>query len=114
MAEIQGVHQFDQEPLLANQFTVSHGADRFTIDFRNMVPQFGPNGEPSFVLVHRVVQFDPYFLKNFVAALQENIKKYETQYGGIKKPEAVLKAEKDTKKTQGKLETTSDKISYVG
>ena len=113
--QIPGVQQFDQQPMLVNQYTINHGPEKFVIDLRNMLPQFGPNGEPTFVLAHKMVLFDPYVLKGFAASMLENIKKYEERYGTIKKPDAVLKAEKEVKKNQVKMEaTTSEKISYVG
>ena len=115
MKEIQIIPHFDKEPLLVNQYTINHGPDKFILDFSNLGPQFNPNGEAILIMNHKVVMFDPYFMKAFASLLVDNIKKYENLFGPIKKPEAVLKAEKEAKKNQLKSgATTSDKVSYVG
>ena len=113
--QIQGIQNFDKDALLANQYTIGHMPERFVLDFKAMVPQFLPTGEPQMVLTHSVILFDPYFAKQFLVSLQDNIAKYESSFGKIKKPEAVVKAEKDAKNSKQKVElTTSEKIAYVG
>ena len=115
MEQIQGIQNFDKDALLANQYTIGHTPDRFIFEFKALVPQFLPSGQPNMVLTHKVLLLDPYFAKQFLVSLQDNITKYEAAFGKIKKPDAVQKAEKDAKNLQPKVEaTTSEKISYVG
>ncbi len=111
--EMQGVQNFDREPVLVSQYTINHTPDKFVFDFRSMVPQFGPDGKPTMVLNHKVAMFEPYFVKQFLASLKENIKRYEDKFGKIKKPEALKEAEKEAKKNLAEA-TTGEKIGYVG
>ena len=106
--EISATHKFEKEPLQANQYTISHDQGGFLIDFRNMFPQFSPDGEPIFVLNHRTVTLDPPFLKQFIESLKDNIKKYEDKFGEIKEKEVVPEAKKP------ETITKSESLGYVG
>lgn len=59
----------------ANALQISHTKDEFVFDFLSLFP---PQGH----LVSRVVT-SPAHAKQIVAALTENIKKYETQHGAL-------------------------------
>lgn len=60
----------------ANMMMVAHTKEEFVLDFINMLP-------PSGIVNARVVT-SPEHLKRIVAALSENVKKYEEQFGTIK------------------------------
>ena len=60
----------------ANMMMVAHTKEEFVLDFMNMFP---PQG-----IVNARVITSPSHLKRIVAALADNIKKYESQFGTIK------------------------------
>lgn len=109
--QIKVVQNFDNHPLMSNQQTISHTAERFIIDFQGVVVQFDPNNQPTMLVNHKAVMIDPYKIKGFLDALTENIKKYEEKYGKIKEPEAITKAKKEIKSMQS---TPTEKPSYLG
>lgn len=59
----------------ANMMQVSHTREEFVLDFVNLIP-------PSGQLVSRVL-VSPAHAKRIMAALADNIKKYETQFAKI-------------------------------
>ena len=59
----------------ANMVQIGHTAEEFILDFMNLVP-------PAGILVSRVI-VSPSHAKRLAAALQENIKRYEGQFGTI-------------------------------
>ena len=60
----------------ANMAQIAHTPEEFVIDFMNLFP-------PSGIVTSRVI-VSPQHIKRIVAALQENIKRYEEQFGNIK------------------------------
>ncbi len=67
----------------ANALQISHTKDEFVFDFLSLFP---PQGN----LVSRVVT-SPAHAKQIVAALADNIKKYEAQFGQLTASEAPVK-----------------------
>lgn len=59
----------------ANNVMIAHSREEFILDFMNIFP---PQGQ----LVSRVI-VSPGHAKRLLKALEENIKKYEAQHGGI-------------------------------
>lgn len=59
----------------ANMVQISHGPEEFVLDFMNIFP-------PQGTLASRVI-VSPGHMKRLVAAMQENIKRYEGQFGNI-------------------------------
>ena len=64
----------------ANMVQVGHTPEEFMLDFMGLFP-------PAGMLVSRVI-VSPGHMKRLAAAMQENIKKYEEQFGGIKESQA--------------------------
>ncbi len=62
----------------SNLAIISHSPDEFIIDFIFIQPQV-----PKAKVRARVIT-SPQHIKRFVAALQDNIKKYEEKFGEIK------------------------------
>src|SRR3989338_2630720 len=60
----------------ANMMQVQHNAEEFVLDFMNIVP---PNG----VISSRII-VSPGHMKRMIAALQENMSRYEQTFGNIK------------------------------
>lgn len=68
--------------LYSNQAMIRHGRDEFIIDFLNYVP-----GDSSAIDVARVI-LSPSHFKGLLAAVQDNLSKYEDQFGKIKEFQA--------------------------
>ncbi len=60
----------------ANMVQVGHTGEEFILDFMNIFP-------PTGILASRVV-LSPAHAKRLAAALLDNVKKYEAQFGSIK------------------------------
>lgn len=70
----------DLKGVYSNMVQVTHTQEEFILDFFNVV---SPNG----VLAARVI-LSPGHLKRLAAALQENLKKYESRFGPVTPAEA--------------------------
>ncbi|MFA6919352.1 MAG: DUF3467 domain-containing protein [Patescibacteria group bacterium] len=64
----------------ANAMQISHNKEEFIMSFFNVVP---PGGR----VVARVIS-SPGHLKNMIFALQDNLKKYEAQFGSVTQAES--------------------------
>lgn len=69
----------------ANMMMVQHTQEEFILDFLNIVP-------PAGIVTARVVT-SPGHLKRIIAALAENLKKYEQQFGAVKEAPAPVSQE---------------------
>ncbi len=117
MKEPVNVHIVDGEPFFAHEVTVNFTPTQFSFDFKCITPRTDPRSknQVSFLLKHNVVMTDPWHVKQICSVLTNVIKKYEEEFGTIKKPKAVEKAEKKQKslgtaQTQDKTETPT----YLG
>ncbi len=82
-------HQSEQQPqqmqiklpdeilkgVYANAVQVAHTPEEFILDFFNLFPPAG--------IVNARIFVSPAHMKRFLAALQDNIQRYEDQYGKI-------------------------------
>src|SRR5437764_12146706 len=68
--------------IYARMVQVGHTPEEFILDFMNFFP-------PTGILASRVI-VSPSHLKRIVAALQDNLKKYEQQFGAIKASEGPV------------------------
>ena len=101
------------EEFLADEVSVSHSPIRFVIDFKSISPRMDiANQPPRMVIKHNVVLVDPYFARELLSVIKDNIEKYEAKFGPIKKPATLEKYEKDAKVT-GKAPKIS-KQDYFG
>ena len=64
----------------ANMAQVGHTPEEFILDFMNLFP-------PAGIITSRVI-ISPGHMKRIAAALADNIKRYEEQFGTIKASEA--------------------------
>lgn len=72
----------------ANLMFASHSKEEFILDF---ISAFGPQGEQ----VAKVI-VSPGHFKRIVAAVADNLKKYEAQFGPIKEEQGPATAEKSS------------------
>jgi hypothetical protein len=92
----------------SDNVTVSHSSSKFVIDFSQTTPRFDSfedKNQQTFVIKHKTLVLDPQFAKIFSNILQQNIKRYEKNFGSIKIP----KQKKDKEKVE-KVEATR----YIG
>jgi hypothetical protein len=66
----------------ANAMGVSHSKEEFVVDFMNMYPY-----QRAGIVTARVIT-SPGHMKRIYKALEENIKKYEQQFGKIEEAQA--------------------------
>ena len=67
----------------SNLMMISHRKEEFILDFLFLQPQRSPNGRSVATLRSRVIT-SPEHARRILAALQENIRRYEQAYGEIK------------------------------
>ncbi len=70
----------DLEPTYSNFAIISHSPSEIVIDFARLLP-----GNPSSKVLARVV-LTPLNAKLLLRALQENLSKYEEQFGEVRMP----------------------------
>ena len=68
----------EAEGIYSNLALITHSAAEFVFDFTRILP-----GKPKAKVYARIIK-TPQHAKSLLLALQENIKKYEEQYGEIK------------------------------
>ncbi len=68
----------EAEGIYSNLALISHSPAEFVLDFTRMLP-----GVPKAKVYARIIM-TPQHAKSFLRALQENIAKYEQQFGEIK------------------------------
>lgn len=68
----------EAEGIYSNLALISHSPAEFVIDFTRMLP-----GVPKTKVYSRIIM-TPQHAKSFLRALQENVSKYEKQFGEIK------------------------------
>jgi len=88
--------------------TVSHSSNKFVVDFSQTTPRFDSfegNNQQTFVIKHKTIVLDPQFAKIFLDILQQNVKRFEKNFGTIKLPK-----EKKAKEAIEKVESTR----YIG
>ncbi|MDP4277716.1 MAG: DUF3467 domain-containing protein [Bacteroidota bacterium] len=66
--------------IYSNLAVISHSSSEFIVDFIRLMP-----GVPKAKVKSRII-LTPEHAKRLLAALQENIARYEMQFGPIKKP----------------------------
>lgn len=71
----------------ANLMSVSHTGEEFVLDFFAVTPS--SSGAARGALVSRVVASPSHF-KRIVAALEDNLRKYEAQFGEVEEPRGSL------------------------
>jgi hypothetical protein len=66
----------------ANALSVVHSKEEFTIDFMNIYPHQGAG------IVNGRIIISPGHMKRIIEALQDNLSKYENQFGKIESAKA--------------------------
>lgn len=79
------VDEATAQGVYANLALISHSENEFVLDFMFIQPQPGPQGQPKAKVRARIIS-SPSHTKRFLAALAENVGKYEAQFGPVKLP----------------------------
>lgn len=99
----------------ADEVGVVHNPLKFILDFKNITPRIDIRNKDfqPLVLKHNAIVLDPWTVKSFAEALNENIKNYEAKFGKIKTPKPIEIMNKEAKigTAKGKKE---DMPSYLG
>lgn len=99
------------EPFFAHEATVNYTPVQFTLDFKCITPRTDMRSKrPSLQMKHNVVMLDPWHVKSLIKVLQSVVKNYEKEYGRIRKPKQVEKAEM----RRGEQTSVTDTPAYFG
>ena len=114
MSEQININIHEGEPFFAHEVTVNFTPTQLAMDFKCITPRTDPRSKkPSFQLKHNVVMVDPWHAKALIDVLNSVVEKYESEFGKIQKPKALLKAEKQHNE-QAKEGKTSQAPTYMG
>lgn len=83
----------------AHETAVNFNPLQFIFDFKSVTPRVDLRSkeQPTIVIRHNVIMVDPYHAKQIMNLLNDSISKYEKEFGEIKKPKSIEKAEKRNK-----------------
>ncbi|MBI3033679.1 DUF3467 domain-containing protein [Candidatus Woesearchaeota archaeon] len=82
---------------LADEVSISHSPVRFVVDFKSVSPRMDMASQPPRMIIrHNVILLEPHFAKDLLSVLKDNISKYESHFGEIRKPEALQRHEKES------------------
>ncbi len=106
----------DGEAFFAHELTVNFTPTQFILDFKCITPRTDPRTKDSasFLLKHNAVMVEPWHAKRISEVLGAVVKKYEEEFGEIKKPVALEKAEKKQKSIMKKSAAQAETPSYFG
>ena len=104
------------DAFFAHEASINYNPTQITLDFKCITPRTDPRSKkPSFQLKHNVVMIEPWQAKALLSVLNEAIQKYEKDFGKLKKPKAIEKAEKMRKDhSTTKNKTTTQTPTYFG
>jgi len=113
MAEPISINISEGGAFFAHEMSANFSPTQIFLDFKMVSPRVDPRGKgkPSFLMQHNVVMLEPWHAKKIIEVMGEVVKKYEGEYGKIKKPKAVEVAEK---KQKDKKTTPEEAPHYFG
>jgi len=87
----------DGAEFFAHEATINFNPTQFIMDFKCITPRSDPRNQsgPTIALKHNIVMLDAYHTKMLHELLGDVIKRYEKEFGKIKKPDQIKKAEKN-------------------
>lgn len=106
----------DGGAFFAHEVSANFTPTQLTLDFKCITPRIDPRGKgkPSFQMIHNVIMMEPWHAKEFVNMLKAVIERYEEEYGAIKKPAALEKAEKKQKAMKKEVNRGEGTPAYLG
>ena len=107
------IHEGD--PFFAHEVTVNFTPTQMSMDFKCITPRSDPRSKkPNFQLKHNVVMVEPWHAKALINVLNNVVEKYETEFGKIQKPKALLKAEKKQQEINKEGKNIPEIPNYMG
>lgn len=99
----------------AHEMSANFTPTQLSLDFKRITPRTDPRAKtPSFLLEHNLVLLEPWHAKMVLSVFTNVLKKYEEEFGKIKKPKALEKAEKKHKKQMETTEGSTESPNYFG
>lgn len=98
----------DGDLAYAHETTINFSPTEFTFDFKTVANVQDVANHSAMIVKHSVVILTPHHAKAFMEVLAKVVKDYEKNFGDIKKPTAIEKAEKLMKKQEKKMASTSE------
>jgi len=116
MPEPVNIHIMEGDAFFAHEVTINFTPTQFTLDFKCITPRTDPRskGGVSFLLKHNVVMADPWHTKQILNVLSGVVKKYEEEFGAIKKPKQIEIAEKKQKTLLAQKGEKTETPTYLG
>jgi len=104
----------DGDAFFSHESSINFSPMQFIFDFRCITPRIDARSSgATLALKHNVVMMEPYHAKQFLGILSRVLKRYESEFGKIDKPNSLKKFEK--KKTKKKSEKEIPKAqNYFG
>lgn len=104
------------EPFFCHELSANFNPMQFVLDFKSITPRVDMRSKnsPIINIKHNVVMVDPYHAKSMVKLLNKVICDYEKEFGEIKKPKSIEKAEKKMKTKADDDKKTVSAPSYFG
>lgn len=106
----------DGDSFFSHESSINFSAMQFIFDFRCITPRMDArSSSATLALKHNVVMIEPYHAKQFLGILSKVVKKYESEFGKIDKPNSLKKLESKRKKSKKKTKEEIPKAqNYFG
>jgi len=115
MTEQVNLNIVEGEPFFAHEASINYNPTQITLDFKCITPRVDPRAKkPNFQLKHNVVMIEPWHAKALLTLLNDVVGRYEKDFGKIKKPKAIEKAEKIRKEKQANSKIAEVAPTYMG
>ena len=112
MSEQINLNIVDGDPFFAHEAAVNFTPTQITLDFKCITPRVDPRSKkPNFQIKHNLVMMEPWHAQSLIKVLQNVVGNYEKEFGKIKIPKAIEKAQKKHKEGKKEAKTTP---SYMG
>lgn len=104
------------EPFFAHELSINFNPTQFVFDFKCVTPRIDPRSQnkASISMKHNVIMIDPFHAKRVLDLLSKVVKKYETEFGKIEKPKAIVEFEKKKKQKVSDTKKEDTIPSYFG
>lgn len=119
MAEKQKINMsiMDGDSFFSHETSINFSPTQFIFDFRCVTPRIDARSPTATIaLKHNVVMMEPYHAKQFLNIMSKVVKKYESEFGKIEKPDSLKKFENKKMKMIEKTKEgkTIESPSYFG
>lgn len=114
MTEQVNLNIIEGDSFFAHETSVNYNPTQLILDFKCITPRNDPRSKKAnFQLKHSIVMLEPWHAKSLMLLLGDVLKRYEKDFGKIKKPKALEKAEK-MRKEKSTHKTGDITPSYMG